>query len=1524
MTTHSTTPSVSLSREPQPPRLGQDVYVFRASFAQSRMWLLHQLEPTSPRYNISEAFRARGPLDVGALECVLAKLVQRHESLRTSFGSQEGQPVQVIATEVPIAFPVIDLTGLPPRQAEETARVRMAEEAHAPFDLAAPPLWRVQVLHLAEQDHLVQFTLHHLITDGWSMDVFYRELAAFYEAVAQETSPWLPPLPIQYADYAEFQREALQGEAREQQLAYWRGQLASAPALLQLPTDRPRPAEPTYRGASYSFAVPPSLRERLAALSQSEGVTLFMALEAAFAALLSRYTEQEDILVGTPVANRALPETEGLIGLFVNTLVLRCSLTGDPSFRTLLARVRRTCLDAYDHQDLPFEQVVEALQPERSLRHHALFQVMFVLQSAQLAGQRLAGVDLSPVDLPPGGAITDLLLEMTETPRGLGGQLTYSTDLFEEATVARLASHLLNLLDAAVSDPDRPIWQLALLSPSERELQVQVWNATGTDYPREACVHHLFEAQAERTPEGLAVIWGGEQLTYRELNRRASQLAHALQAIGVGPEVCVGVCLERSADLIVSQLAVLKAGGAYVPLDPAYPGPRLAYLLEDTGARVLLTCERSREDVPARAGTRVVSLDSGWQDIARESGENPTSPATSESLCYVMYTSGSTGSPKGVCIPHRAVNRLVCCTNYVAFAPGDRVAHASNACFDASTLEVWGPLLHGASIVILSHECVLSPHEFARTLREEGITIAFTTTALFNLMAATLPSAFAGLRDLFFGGEAADPEAVRAVLAAGPPQRLFNVYGPTESTTFATTFEVRDEPQGEQPIPIGRPIANTEVYLLDGHGQLVPIGAAGELYIGGDGLARGYLNRPDQTSERFVSHPFAQGPGARLYKTGDLARYLPDGTIVFLGRRDRQIKLRGFRIELEEIEAVLRQHPQVRESLVVARNEANGGPRLVAYVLPRKTSRGDGGDLRAFAAERLPHYMLPAAFVWLNAWPLSPVGKVDYRALPAPDWQRPALPGHQDPPRTEMERLLAALWCELLAVSHVGMNDDFFELGGHSLLAAQLTARLSAHLDRPLSVKLLFRHPTLARLAAELEQLRAGWGEEGAPPAAQPEPARAACPGGRDLARVDRARGGETPLAAAPFTLLEPRSLSGLIAEGLMAPVEAAALGYLLETEFAGASHEAVLRDLFEGQPVLTDVLETAWGRTALFILPLYASTLYTEEGRLIELCIQALRMAKLAGARVASLTGLLPSATGYGEILLEALGGRGDVPAITTGHATTCASVVLAIKRILAESNRDLSRERVGFLGLGSVGLATLRLMLAALPHPQELLLCDLYSRHDALGRARAEVEGGFGFHGAVRLLEADAAALPASFYEATLVVGATNVPDVLDVGRVKPGTLLVDDSGPHCFDARRAIARFEARGDILFTEGGALAAAQPITQVSYLPPAWAQVAGDVERTRLGCRDPHEIMGCVFSGVLSARFADLTPTVGLVDAETGKQHYTRLAALGLEAAPLACDGYRLAADRIGAFRRSFGGEPGEGRGERGRHHGSR
>jgi len=1129
------------------------------SFAQQRLWFLEQMQQEGAVYNIPLAVQVQGWLDEAAFSQSLNALVQRHEALRTRFITVEGQPVQEVVAPEPIAIEQRDLRQASPAEQEAEVRQQAIASAQTRFDLTQAPLLRVTLLRLKDAESVVLLTLHHIIADGWSMEVLLRELGLLYRAHLTGADPALPALPIQYGDFAVWQRQWLQGAVLERQLGYWQKQLSGTLPVLQLPTDFPRARVQTFRGAVENFALSAELSDGLKALAQQQSTTLFVTLLTAFKVLLFRYTGQRDLLVGTPIANRNRAEVEGLIGFFVNTLVLRTSiggaspthLTPQATFLELLEQLKTTTYQAYEHQDLPFEKLVEALQPERDLSYNPLFQVKFRLENAPQQAISLPGLTLKPLPQAYSAAKLDLSVDLYETAEGIVGGFEYNRDLFEADTIRRLVGHFQTLLASIAANPYQPIAELPLLTAVEQHQQLIAWNDTQTPYHRDRCFHHLFEAQEERTPDAIALVFDGpesQQLTYAELDHRSNQLAHHLQSLGVGPEVIVGICLERSPDMIVAMLAVLKAGGAYLPLDPAYPPERLAFMLEDSQAAVLITSSALLANglMVGSAHPTIVDLTSDLDTITHLPSLPPTLPSLHPSaLAYLIYTSGSTGTPKGVLVPHSGLTNLtedkirVCDVR-----PGDCVLQFFSFSFDASIPEIVMALATGARLLLAPNETLLPGPGLADLLRRHHVThITITPSALVSVPYGDFPD----LRMVLVGGEAPSPELIHAWSQG---RRFINAYGPTETTVNASMVPCGN---GQPVQPTLRPSANKQLYILDNQLQLLPIGAIGELHIGGTGLARGYLNRPELTAEKFVPNPWERrsesalerecvrtweranfeenhqptnppthqpinasthqrtnapthqrtNPSTHppihpptLYKTGDLACYLPDGRIKLLGRIDDQAKIRGFRVEPAEIENQLNQHPDVKASVVLVREDVPGDKRLIAYVVKaeRAWERGSVGawerggsspthppaypsthppihpstPLRQFLSDKLPHYLIPSVFVELEALPLTPNGKVDVRSLPAPTLESPEV--SYVAPRSEVEIMLADIFAQVLGVERVGIHDDFFELGGHSLLATQLVAQVLNHFDVEVTVIDLFEATTVAALAQRIEQ----------------------------------------------------------------------------------------------------------------------------------------------------------------------------------------------------------------------------------------------------------------------------------------------------------------------------------------------------------------------------------------------------------------------------------------------------------------------
>ncbi|NEP88101.1 MAG: amino acid adenylation domain-containing protein [Okeania sp. SIO2C2] len=1079
------------------------------SYAQQRLWFIEKMALSSNAYNMPLTLHLVGQLNHVALEKSINQIIARHETLRTTFSEINGTPVQIIKPSFELQLPLQDLSKLAPSAQKTKLQQLLQQENELSFNLEVDHPIRAQLFQLGITEHILQITLHHIASDGWSLTVLPKELSAIYSAALAEKPSPLPELPIQYADYAVWQRDYLQGETLETQLSYWKQKLGNLPQL-QLPTDHPRPPIQTFNGEDISITIPVELTSKLRKLTQQQGVTLFMTLLAAFKVLLSRYSGQESIIVGTPIANRNRSEIEGSIGFFVNSLVMYTDLGGDCSFTEVLNRVKQTALEAYSHQDIPFEKLVEQLQPQRSLSQNPLFQVMFGVHQEETLKPSFSLPNLEVGWYEESGAEMtvrmDLELHLWPVGEEIKGFCAYNRDLFEPETISRMMSHYENLLSAVVETPEEPISQLPLMKEAELEQILVEWNRIKTDYPNDKCIHELFEAQVEKTPDAIAVVFEEQKLTYSELNSKANQLAHYLQTLGVQPDVPVGICLERSLEMVIGILGILKAGGAYVPIDPSYPQERITYTIADAAVPVLLTQEGLVEGLQDRS--QIICLDRAWSEISQQSSANPDSGVQPYHLSYVIYTSGSTGEPKGVMIQHENVTHLFSSTeSWYSFNSQDVWTLFHSFAFDFSVWEIWGALLYGGRLVVVPYWVSRSPDAFYELLCQEQVTILNQTPSAFKqLIYFEQSQEYASnlsLRLVIFGGEALDFHSLKPWFDkhGDTLPQLVNMYGITETTVHVTHYPINSEnlQEGTSSV-IGRPIDNMQAYVLDKNRQLMPVGVAGELYISGAGLARGYLNRPELTQEKFIPHLFSQQQNARLYKTGDLARYLPDGNLEFLGRIDHQVKIRGYRIEIGEIEALLNSYPIVKETVVLVREDNPGDKRLVAYIVPQTKITSSSNpelsetqleswqdilnqdennplssqfrnqlilQLRQYLKERLPEYMVPSGLMVLSQMPLTPNGKIDRKALPVQDVAS-SVSMEYVAPETETQKLLAEIWAEVLGIEKVGIHDNFFEVGGHSLLATKVVSRVRNTFNLELSVTKLFTNPTIAQLAEVL------------------------------------------------------------------------------------------------------------------------------------------------------------------------------------------------------------------------------------------------------------------------------------------------------------------------------------------------------------------------------------------------------------------------------------------------------------------------
>ena len=1482
--------------------------IYELSHMQQGM-LFHTLyAPESGIYFEQMSCTLRGSLNVKAFKSAWQQVAERHPVFRTSFLWEDlEKPLQVVHRQVEVPWIQQDWRGLAPDKRQQKLENFLLEDRKQGFELDQAPLMRCALIRETDNTYHFVWSHHHLLMDGWCLPIVLKEVFAFYEnqklarvsepsyGFRETSSPFVKggqggftlPRPRPYREYIIWLQQQDLSEAE----VFWRQTLQGFTAPTPLVVDKIADNFPDQNviPKTERLRLPVALTTTLQTFAQQHRITLNTLVQGTWAILLSRYSGETDIVFGTTVSGRPadLSGAEAMVGLFINTLPVRVQVIPEDSPVPWLQVLQSRQTEIRQYEYSPLVQIQGWSSVPRGI---LLFESIVVFENYPM--------DVSLRELSSNLEITDVhTFERTNYPLTVAAfpskelllEISYDVSRFDAATIQRMLGHLCTLMEGITTNNGQRISELPLLTEAERHQILVEWNDTETDYPKDKCIHALFEEQVGKTPDAIAVVFEEEELTYWELNARANRLAHYLRALGVGPEVLVGICVERSLEMVVGLLGILKAGGAYVPLDPDYPKERLAFMLEDSRVPFLLTQRDLVSKLPEHRAS-VICLDTDWGTISQESEKNLLNGATSENVAYVIYTSGSTGTPKGTLITHRGLcNVSEAQVRTFALTSHDKVLQFSSLSFDAATFEIVMALRVGAGLCLGKREHLLPGSGFIRLLRDQAVTIVtLPPSALTNLSSGEFPA----LRIMTVAGEACSADLV----ARWAEECLFfNLYGPTETTIWATVAQCMSSHR--QP-PIGRPIANTQIYILDDHLQPVPVGIPGELYIGGVGLARGYLNRFELTAEKFIPNPFSDDPGARLYKTGDLVRYLSDGNIEFLGRMDHQVKIRGFRIELGEIEAVLSQHPTVQETVALVRENQAGDKRLVAYVVPNSEQVATISELRHFLKEKLPDYMVPSAFVFLEAFPLTPNGKVDRKALPMPDQTRPELEETFVAPRTPVEEILAGIWANVLDLKQVGVHDNFFELGGHSLLAMQLVSRISTAINLHISVSLLFLYSTIAELAVALEELLQNR-ELGVTPETQ------TMDNAEQIIPIEDVLRQQSPA----FFQLERRPLLSLFADGEIAPVDAAALGY-----FPGAllkhinlSRDEFIHDWCDDLPVWSSIMETRWGRIAGVILPLFSSELYRDSEELVQVIVKALEFVGRVGARIVSLTGLIPSATDYGRDIAKAIVGRSDLPLISTGHATTSAAVVLSIKRILQEGGRDLSRERVGFIGLGSVGLSTLHLMLKCLPHPMEITLCDVYSKIDFLHEIRQKLQTDSGFRGNVRVIESQAE-VPREIYDATLIIGATNVPDILDITKVKSGTMIVDDSAPHCFTPELAARRFQEQQDILFTEGGVLQSPEPIKDLTYLPQDIEKILHPSQIMKLILKShPSDITGCVFSSLLSACFEELKPTIGFVNGDTSFQHYEILENLGFQAADLHCRDYGLSKEFIRNFRYRFG-----------------
>ncbi|MCD4691423.1 MAG: amino acid adenylation domain-containing protein, partial [Calditrichales bacterium] len=1052
------------------------VKTFPVSYAQQRLWFLDQFEPGSPYYNIPIALRLKGPFNLDLFKKTIQHIVNRHESLRTTFISKNGKPLQALTPVLTLQIPVEDISHLPTKEREDKTIELATQEARKPFNLEKGPLMRVSVIKVSDTGHVILSTMHHIISDGWSIGVLVTEITQLYDAFSKGQPSTLPKLPIQYPDYAAWQKKYLEGEVFEKQLDFWKEHLFSIPPVLELPTDRPRPAVRTNEGSSFTRLFSKEITDKLNKLSRQNKGTLFMTLLAAFKVLLYRLSGQTDISIGTPIANRTRGEVEGLIGLFINTMVLYTHLDDNPTFRQLISRVRKTTLASYENQDLPFEYLVDALQPDRDMSASPLFQVMFILQNAPSDNRKIADLTMEMIPVDMGTSTFDLTFSATESSIGLGVSVEYNTDLFDRTTVERFMDYFETLLKNILINPDQHIANIPILENAERQKILFDWNNYSAKRDKNLCIHHLFEKQVEETPDAPAVFYSGQTVTYNELNKKANQIAHYLKQFNIGPEIPVGILLERSVDLLTVVLGVLKTGSAYLPLDPSYPEERLQYMLKDAGVPLLITQE-SLTSLISNYSNQVLNLDEKWDEITVKADSNPDSEVVQENLVYLIYTSGSTGKSKGTMVRHSSLVNAYLAWAKVYELRGKAKSHLQMASFsfDVFSGDWTRALCSGGKLVLATREILLEADQLYNLMINEQIDTAEFVPAVLRNLIQYLEKNEKNLNFMYNLIAGSDvwyiDEYNKFRKFCGLETRLINSYGLTEATIDSTFFEADSiNLPPERLVPIGRPFDNMTVYILDNYFEPVPASVRGELFLGGDGLGRGYLNRPDLTAEKFIPNPFSDEPGERLYRTGDQGRYLPNGSVEFLGRADNQVKLRGFRIELGEIETALNKHDFIKENVVAVHESKDGDKRLAAFVVPKNSTIPGVNELRSFLKTHLPDYMLPSIFVTIERIPVSATGKIDRKALVVPDDLQMKSTEEFIAPRTPTEEMVANIFSEVLNIKLVGAADNFFELGGHSLIATQVISRIRDHLNIELPLRDLFQTPTVEKLAETIEK----------------------------------------------------------------------------------------------------------------------------------------------------------------------------------------------------------------------------------------------------------------------------------------------------------------------------------------------------------------------------------------------------------------------------------------------------------------------
>ncbi len=1455
---------------------GEMPEAFPLSEGQKALWFLNRLAPDSSAYNLVFSGKFRPLLDINAMKKAFGLLFERHPLIDVTFSTRGGEPVQVVQKGRTIDFREHDCTALNDEQLKEL----ISDHADRPFNLERGPVVRLELFRTADKAHVALLSMHHIVSDAWSIATMIQDLIEYYFSTKAGRTPQVEPIAATYYDFVNWEKAHLASESGERMFEYWRDHLAGAPAAIDLPTDRPRAAIQTFNGATYGFQFDEALTESVDALSKDNNVTLFTTLLSAYNILMHRYCQQDDIVVGVPLAGRTQSELRNSVGYFINPVPVRSVIEADPSVEDYLASNSRCVSGALENQQYPLARMVDRLKVARDPGRSPLFQVSFSMEKVPgiddegiavfLIGQgghtfHVGDLSMETIDLTTRHAQFEITLTVEEAGGQLFGCWHYNRDLFDRETIAELSSLYEKVLRAITANPDSKISAIRLLGEADEKKVLVDLNATTSVYEKEALLHDLISAVALKNDEETAVIFGDSHVSYGELNRLSNGVARSLVDAKVGPGDTVGVLVDRSPAMIAALLGVLKTGAAYIPLDPEFPERRLEMMLEDASPKALISSGRLSGALPKGSWTHL-NLDR----IEPTSKAPEVKGLSSESLAYIIYTSGSTGKPKGVEIPHRAaVNFLLSMQKEPGMKSGDRLLAVTTLSFDISVLEMFLPLLSGATVVVASAEDVKDGRRLANLINEEDITVMQATPATWQMLLDSGWEGSSGLR-IFCGGEALGRSLANVLVNSSA--EVWNLYGPTETTVWSTVSKVEE---GEASVKIGHPIANTQVYLLDANQLPVPSGFTGELWIGGDGLARGYRNQRELTEAAFREVTLPLVGKRRLYRTGDLARWDRDGTLECLGRVDFQVKLRGVRMELGDIEAQMEAIEGIRQAVVIKREDLPSGEALVGYYLTNGTGP-DSADIRQYLSGVLPASYIPAFFRKLDEFPLTPNLKIDRKALPMPSMGASNSQGNVAP-RNPVEQKIWDIFSRNFNSTQFGVSDNFFEMGGDSLLALRIIVEVSDAFERNLPVSDFLTHPTIEQLARHLRNESA--------------PLETDHKGGEDTLALDLDDLDHITIAEAGDPLPE---------------LDAVALTYIPESlvNISGLSRDEISERLFAGKPLFTNIYELEQGKIGVIMLPCYETDFYKDTASVKGPLLEALRMAGKAGAATVSLTGVIPSATDHGRQIANWMAGEKGLPAITTGDATRSATIVKSVQGILAAAKRDIADEVLSVVGLGSIGFGTLRLMLDVMDHPRHLILCDPYQTDDQMSRLRDQIRDA-GFKGQVDIVK-NGGALPPEVYDGSLIVASSNLPGVLSVKALQPGTLVVDYSFPPVFRVTDAIKRFTERRDILFTTGGELRMPEVVRETLYLPSDmdWLDEKAQGGFVRfLASRDKNEITGCVLVSLLTGMKEEILPTLGPLENQDALAHFKYLNEFGAEPARLQMEGFFLPDDGIGAFR---------------------